>query len=185
MQKTLLGIGVTTIVVFIWGFIYWGLSTIPYSSWKQTTDDVKVQQFVREHLPESGTYFIPGNQHDPETLAGLYESGPVGFIHINLEGRPQVDPSIMAGGFVLNLIAVCAMAMMFNIAGATEFRDFARLSLITGAVAVILIHGGDIIWWMAPVSWKVWQIIYDFSFWLIAGHLLGIFMKRSNEPVAE
>ncbi|MBD3646723.1 MAG: hypothetical protein HUJ31_04555 [Pseudomonadales bacterium] len=51
------------------------------------------------------------------------------------------------------------------------------ISLAAGAVAVILIDGGDVVWWKIPVDWKIWQGIYDFTFFLIAGHLLGIFMK--------
>ncbi len=63
---------------------------------------------------------------------------------------------------------------------AREFRDFARLSLVAGALAVVVIDGGDLIWWQVPIEWKVWQIIYDFTVFLLAGHLLGIFMKQES-----
>ena len=86
----------------------------------------------------------------------------------------------MIGGFILTLLIVSLMAVMFRIAGASEFRDFARLSLVAGALAVVVIDGGDLIWWQAPIEWKVWQIIYDFTVFLVAGHLLGIFMKQES-----
>lgn len=180
MKKTILGIIVTTFALYIWGFLYWGVSSIPYSGWKQTADDEQTQQMLAEHFPESGVYFIPGFNHEPEELNRLFEQGPTGFVTISLEGRSQADPAIMIGGFVLTLLIVSLMAAMFQVAGAREFRDFARLSLVAGALAVVTIDGGDLIWWQAPIEWKVWQIIYDFTVFLIAGHLLGIFMKQES-----
>ena len=54
MNKTILGIVATTFALYIWGFLYWGVSTIPYSSWKQTADDEQTQQMMAEYFPESG-----------------------------------------------------------------------------------------------------------------------------------
>lgn len=82
------------------------------------------------------------------------------------------------GGYYSEIVSL--MAVMFRVAGAREFRDFARLSLVAGALAVVVIDGGDLIWWQAPIEWKVWQIIYDFTVFLLAGHLLGIFMKQES-----
>jgi|TARA_B110000263_G_C15274168_1_gene495036 hypothetical protein len=179
-MKISLGIIVTTIVLYLWGFLFWGLSEMPYSSWKQTADDAATQVLMRKAFPESGTYFLPGFDHEPDQRSQLYEQGPVGFVHINLEGRPEMDPSIMVGGFVLNLVIVLVMAGFFKLAGATEFRDFARLSLGAAAIAVIAIHGGDMVWWQISPGWKVWQLLYDLSALILAGHLLGIFMKAEK-----
>jgi hypothetical protein len=180
-MKVVSGIIATTVVLYVWGFIYWGVSQIPYSAWKQTANDEITQQVLKQTFTESGTYYVPGFNHDDEELARLYKAGPVGFVHINLEGRDQMDPAIMVGGFILNLAIVTLLAGFFRVAGAKEFRDFARLSLAAGAVAVVAIDVGDMIWWQTPVEWKMWQAIYDFSIWVIAGHLLGIFMKESKE----
>ncbi len=178
MQKTIIGIVVTTIVLYLWGFLYWSVSTIPHSYWKQTSDDAVAQEVLAEHFPESGTYFIPGVGNDPETLAALHEKGPKGFVHIQHGGGPVPDPTIMIQGLVLNLVIVSLMAAFFRVAGAREFRDFARLSVVAGAVAVIAIDVGDMVWWQIPFEWKIWQLIYDYTLWLIAGHLLGVFMKH-------
>ena len=180
MQKTIIGIVVTTLVLYVWGFLYWGVSTIPYSYWKQTSDDAMAQEMLSEHFPESGTYFIPGVGNDPEMRQTLYRNGPTGFIHIKHGGRAEMDSTTMIAGFLLNLIVVVLLAAFFKVAGATEFRDFARLSVVGGAVAVVAIDVGDMIWWQVPVEWKIWQLFYDYTLWIIAGHLLGIFMKQSK-----
>ena len=48
-----------------------------------------------EHSPESGVYSIPANSNDPEIRASLYDQGLTGFVILNVDGRPEVDPSIM------------------------------------------------------------------------------------------
>lgn len=181
MQKTIIGIVVTTLIVYIWGFLYWGVSTLPYASWQQSPDDAVAQEMLAEHFPESGTYFIPGVGNDSETRTALYEKGPTGFVHITHGSSSEADPAIMVQGLLLNLIIVALMAVFFRVAGATEFRDFARLSVIAGAVAVVAIHVGDIVWWRMHLEWKIWQLLYDYSVWLLAGHLLGVFMKQQAQ----
>jgi hypothetical protein len=181
MKRTLIGIVVTTLVLYIWGFIFWGINPIPYESLNQTANDAATQQMLREYFPESGTYLVPGQNHEPDALTELHANGPLASIHIRLDGGPVMDPSVMVGGLVLNLVFVALLAALFNAAGAREFRDFARLSLVSGAVAVVLIDGGDIIWWQETISWNVWQAVYNFTAFLVAGHLLGVFMKTGPE----
>ena len=106
MKQRVIGIVLATIAVYVWGFLYWGISPIPYTAWKQTNGDEAAQKALLEHFPESGTYYLPGRYHDEETMNRLFEAGPVGFVHINLEGRPAVDPSIMISGFFFTLVAV-------------------------------------------------------------------------------
>ena len=66
-----------------------------------------------------------------------------------------MDPSIMVSCFVLNVLIVAALATLFRVAGAAEFSDFARLSLVAAVLAVVLVAGGDMIWWQEPVSWAL------------------------------
>jgi len=177
MHRTILGVVVTTLAIFIYGFLFWGVNTLPYEAWQQTPDDAAAQAMLREHFPTSGTYYIPGRQHSEADLLKLSEQGPVGFVQIDVDGKPAFEPAVMIGGLILNLVFVCLLVGLFRITRATEFRDFARTSLVAGAAAVLLIDGGNIVWWAAPVGWQIWPAIYNFTTFLIAGHLLGIFMK--------
>ena len=69
---------------------------------------------------------------------------------------------------------------MFRVAGAAEFRDFARLSLVAAVLAVVLVDSGDMIWWQEPVSWALWPAIYNLLAIILAGHILGLFMKANS-----
>ena len=188
MQKTVIGILATTLVIFIWGYIYWGLSPLPYSALHKTTDDAAAQQALDRHFPESGAYMIPHRDHDEAMAMKLTERGPVGFVHIRHHVSPRENMvKTMILGAVLTLVIVALLAGFFHVAKAREFRDFTWLSMTAGAVAVVAIHVGDMVWWQMAVGWKFWMLLYDFSVWIIAGHLLGIFMKeddRSQPSVA-
>lgn len=61
MKKTIIGVIVTTLVLFVWGFLFWGqvLHSIPYESWKQTGDDGQAQEMLEKTFPETGTYYVP------------------------------------------------------------------------------------------------------------------------------
>lgn len=181
MKQTIIGIIVATLVLYLWGFIFWGVNPIPYEALAQTPNDAAVQEMLREHFPKSGTYLIPGADHDERELARLFETGPIATVHIRLGGGSPMDVGIMIGGFVLDLVFVVILAGFFRLAGAEEFRDFARLSLGAGAAAVVLIDVGDMIWWRETVAWRIWPAVYNFTAFLIAGHLLGAFMKRKQD----
>ena len=69
------------------------------------------------------------------------------------------------------------IAPFCKVAQAKEFHDFVRLLLITDAVSVVTIHGGDTVVQQAPLDWKIGKIIYNYIAGVLAGHLLGYFMK--------
>ena len=180
MKKTVIGVIVTTFILFVWGFLFWGqaLHSVPYESWKQSSDDVQAQQILKQTFPETGTYYVPGIAHLPQDRLSMIARGPVAMIHINHADDMPTQAESMIQGFLLNLALVTLLAVMFRVAGAKEFRDFARLSV---AVAVVMIDFGHIAWWGEAANWVIWQAVYDFTGLLIAGHLLGVFMKTDSQ----
>lgn len=186
MQKTIIGVIVTTLVLYVWGFLFWGqvLHSVPYESWKQTSNDSQAQEMLKQTFPETGTYYVPGITHQPQDRLNMMERGPVAMIHINHADKGPTQTESMIQGFLLDLVLVTLLAVMFRVAGAKQFKDFARLSLAAGAVAVVMIDFGHIVWWGEAASWVIWQAIYDFSGLLLAGHLLGVFMKTEPENSA-
>lgn len=185
MIKSAIAIVLATVSMYVWGFLYWGgANPLPYQSWKQTKDDVAAGKALLEHFPETGTYYLPGMNHDAETKAKLFEDGPVGFVHITArDGRPMVDPSIMIAGFVLNLIVVILLYLTLNQAAGSLPGYGSRLKLVAlfALTAVVLIDCGDAIWWQIPWEWKIHVAFYNFSAFLVAGLVLSAFVKRHAE----
>jgi len=156
------------------------LHSVPYESWKQSSDDVQAQQILKQTLPETGTYYVPGIAHFSQDRLSMIARVPAAMIHINHADDMPTRAEPMIQGFLLNLALVTVLAVMFRVAGAKELRDFARLSIAVAAVAVVMIDFGNIVWWGEAANWVIWQALYDLSGLLIAGHLLVAFMK--TEP---
>ncbi len=72
---------------------------------------------------------------------------------------------------------VIPIAPFCKVAQAKGFHHFFRLSLITDAVSVVTIHGGDTVMQQVPLDWKIGKIIYNYIAGVLADHLLGYFMK--------
>ncbi|CAM2065263.1 hypothetical protein SCOR_07780 [Sulfidibacter corallicola] len=166
------------LAMYVWGMIYWGLSPLPYLTWHQTRDDVAAGQALREHFPEQGTYYLPGEHHGPEAKAELYDKGPIAFVHVTApDGRPVHEPWVLVKGLVLCLSVAFLLAMVFRIGDIQAVGARLRVGLLAGAAATIMIDGGDMVWWYLPWDWKMAQAVYNLSAWFLTSLVLAYGFK--------
>ena len=160
------------VAMYLWGFLYWGLSPFPYQSWRQA-DDEAAQTALREIFPEQGTYYVPGRGHDEAEMAALYARGPIAMVHlISVDGKPVMDASVMALGFglcILTAALIAAVVGRFRESGPTERLQSVLLLALTASAAI---HLGDVVWWGVAPRWKIWTVADDFVAWTIAGVIL-------------
>lgn len=184
MKKTIIGIVLATFAVFFWGFIYWGLSPLPYSVLKKTSQgDEAAGQALLQHFPENGAYYLPNLSNDPQTLSRLHEQGPVAFIFMTArEGKPVEEASTMIKGLLLYLAMTTLLAWILKMTSAAlpRYVDRVKLATIIGVMAAVTIHIGDTIWWSSPLAWKMHATVYDILTWTIAGAVLAKFIKPEN-----
>lgn len=178
MQRTILGILIATIVMYVWGFVYWGASGVPYAAWEQAPNDAAAGAALLEHFPESGVYYMPGNDHSTEERNVLFESGPTGFVILDRDGRPAFDTNIMLAGFLLNgvVAAVVALLLHMTLPAAPGYTQRLRLVAVVAAVAVLLVNFGDVVWWAVPTGWVVAQAFYNFTAIVLSGAVLARFI---------
>lgn len=178
MKQIVLGTLIATIAMYAWGFLYWGASSLPYSTWQQTADDQAAAAALRRHFPASGIYFVPGFGNSPEQRTALYDTGPTGFVIVDVDGRPEFDPGIMLRGFVLNGFVATVLALMMHRVRRSLPSYAARVGFAAtaGAFAVLLVNFGDAVWWVLPLNWELVQAFYNFSVVVIAGAILGRFV---------
>ena len=101
-SKTIVGIGVTGLVLFVFGFLYWGINPLPYMSWQPVADVSAAQAAAAELFPEDGIYFLPGPTNDPENVK-LLETGPAVYLTIDHSPVAGVDPGALGIGFLHNV----------------------------------------------------------------------------------
>lgn len=167
---------------YLFGFAFWGASSAPYSVWNETADDRAAGRALLEHFPESGVYYLPARGNPAEQRGELYEAGPTGFVILDRDGRPEVDPSIMAGGFVLNAVFIALLAVLLRVtlpAGPT-YGDRLKIALCAAAVGVVMIDFGRAVWWAMPWDWELVQAFYNFVAWGLAGAILAYFVRPED-----
>ncbi len=59
MLRTIVGVIIAAVVIYAWGFLYWGLGPYPKYIWKHPADGDRAGQALVQHFPERGTYFVP------------------------------------------------------------------------------------------------------------------------------
>jgi len=182
VKRQIIGVILATVAVYMWGFLYWGASTFPYSAWQATNDDAAAGKALLEHFPVSGTYYVPGMYDDEATRNKLSDAGPVAFVHIQREGRPVVDTSIMLNGFLLTFVTALLISMILKRAlpALPSYTDRAGFVALVGLTAVVMIDCGDAVWWNTPWGWKIYQIFYDLVAWVIAGLVLAKFVRPES-----
>jgi hypothetical protein len=183
VKRALVGVLLATLAMYFFGFLFWGATTLPYRTWKIAPDDEAAQRALLTHFPESGTYHVPApTAHDEKRRRELFERGPVGFVHIDRDGRPMEDPAILIGGFVLNLVVVALLALILwrVLPALPTYRSRVGFLALLGLTAAIMIDGGSAIWWGLAWQWKVVQGLYDVGAWIVAGLVLAKFIRPAT-----
>lgn len=188
MKNSIIGIAISAVVLFFWGFLYWGLG--PYRSmiWQPNADDVAAGQALLQHFPENGTYFVPGFTQDEATVEKLFADGPIAFVHmISASGRSMHDPAIMIQGFILNLVVIVLIAMLLRrvCSALPTYVDRVKFVALAGVTSAVLIDFGDAVWWQIDWSWKLYQAFYSFSAWLITGLILAKFIAPESDQTTD
>ena len=175
MVKTIAGIGLTAIVLFIFGFLYWGISPLPYTALNSAADQEAALEDIKRHFPDTGAYMVPAAAN-MELLA----RGSQAMIYVD-HGIPasQPDPTAMALGFVHNvLIALVVFLLLRNQQGMSRHL---RTGALAGLAAVVVIEGTDVAWWLYPLSWKIHGAVYHFLCFVLAAALLSKFVPARQE----
>jgi hypothetical protein len=175
MKGRVVSVLLAAVAVYVFGFLYWGLSPFPYMAWKQPPDEAAARQALRQHFPVSGTYYLPSRASLPAEREPMFKQGPVGFVHIDVDGRPMHDVSIMIRGFILTVM-ICALIATILSRVAPALPDYtARVGFITllGATASLLHDGGDTVWWALPEGWQAAKAAYNVGAWIVAGLVLA------------
>ena len=187
MLKLIAGIVVTQIVMYLWGFLVWGLGPYAKLSWKDVKDLEGARASMREHFPENGTYYVPSfHGAEQAEIEQRMQEGPVAFVHMTaVDGRPLFDVSIMVFGFLLNLAAIVLMAIMLKWVSPSlpSYAPRAGFCFLLALAAVLITDVGQIAWWQLDWTWKLYQGGYDFTFFLLAGLLLSAFVDGNRKQL--
>jgi len=187
--RVVVGAVIAAVVMFAWGFVFWGLSGATNRLMSPLPDSARddvIAVLRRENLPP-GMYVYPGPPEDMQEAAAaeeynqLHEDGPRIRMAVK-EGGPAMPPSCLVLGVVLNFAVALFGGMMIAMAG-ESLRNFGRrfgflaLYSMAGAMWTNL---GDVIWWFHPVNYAAGNTIYL----LVSGLLMALVVAAIVRPAA-
>jgi hypothetical protein len=185
MKKFFLGPALAALAMFVFGFLYWGVSPLPYKVLNRVDDDAAAAAALAKIFPSSGTYFLPGLYLDRAKHEELMTRGPIAEVHFVNSGLPMMDPKILVKGY-LHCFALCVLlALMLNKL-APAFQSWSGRAKFCAEVGLIvaLYQYVYAIWWHHALAWVSMQAIYDFLEFVIAGLVLAKFVtpKENLSP---
>ncbi len=187
MKELLLGSVIAAVALFLWGFVYWVVSPIPYTALKAVADDAAAGHDLLEHFPESGTYYLPDPKNpDMDEMDTLHRQGPVAMINIDVDGAVPGSPSVMLAGFAHMLVTTLMISLLMRLTGNSlvTYGDRVLFVFLAGVIVAFWTRISDVIWWGLGLPWQMYNAIYDVSAWLIAGLILAKFVGPKKSSAA-
>jgi hypothetical protein len=184
MKQLVLGSLLAAVVLFFWGFVFWGL--LPNPGFQEPANEEAVWQSLDENLPETGAYYIPDPEGDSESVA-RHESGPTAFLFVRNQGSPVMSVSMMAFGFVHMFITALLIGLLLRQASPRlpTYGKRVLFVVLVGAVATFWFDIAWPVWWGTPWTFFLWMAVYDVVAWTLAGVVLARFVQpmRGTQPL--
>jgi hypothetical protein len=185
MRRLLMGTTVAALVLFFWGFLYWGASPLAWVIIGPVPDEVALQGALREALPEPGAYFLPHpGREDAETHSARAKAGPVATLLVHGGADPS-DPTPFVAGFVHMWVSALLMGLLLRRFAPATFGSAVRVATLAGLAAAVWSNLGRPLWYWQPWDYHLLFAVYDFSGWVVAGTVLAYFVRpRPGRTVA-
>jgi hypothetical protein len=189
MKKFVLAPALAALAMFIFGFLYWGATKLPYKYLGHVSDDATASEALKKIFPKSGAYFVPGMYLDDAKHKELAERGPIAEVYYTDHGM-SVDPSpgMLIKGYLYEFV-LCLLLSLMLVNLAPAFKCWTCRVKFCAAIGLLMALGeyGYTVWWMHDVAWTTVQALYDFVALVIAGLVLGKLLTpkvTADAPVA-
>ena len=174
------------LVIFFFGFIYWGLPPhLAYKGLGSVPDVSATALAVGKLFPASGAYLLPSPLDGDEKMTELSARGPSVEVHIVKEPLAGAEMGkVMAMGY-LHMFVICLLLTIILSRLDLAFKCWTcRVKFCaTLGLLVATCDFGQAIWWHHSLGWTVAQSVYDFMVYLLAGLVLAKFVTP-KAPVA-
>ncbi len=191
-MRILLGGVLGAVVLFLWGFVYWvhlSGALVPY---KHMTDEAAVVEVLKENL-ETGIYWFPMPQHDPDATAdekqaameayeAIHREGPLGAVIYQAKGREPMEVTVLVRGFVIDFAsALLASILLCCACGKRGYA--ARVAFVFGLGLFVAVSVHLIAWnfMLNPMGFTLLKIGDSVVGWLLAGLVIAAVVKPGAE----
>lgn len=163
---------VSAVVLFFFGFLWWGILMPILKPADVITDTALVDQITA--LPESGVYFHPAYDKPAD------EGTPMAMVYF--KQSLSMGTMMGAGLFHMFLCSALAAAVVTRL-DLPEFSSRFGYVFATGVLLAIWADFGNMIWWHHPPVWTLFHFAYDVLSWTLAGLVIAA-IARPRPPQA-
>jgi hypothetical protein len=184
MKRLLVGTTVAALVLFFWGFLYWGASPLAWVIIGPAPDEAALQAALAEAVPEPGAYLVPHpTNSNAEVHAARAKAGPVATVLVQ-GGADPADPTPFVMGFVHMWISALLMGLLLSRYAPTSVGSTVATAALAGLAAAVWSNLGRPTWYWQPWDYHLLYAVYDFTGWVVAGLVLAFFVRAPQEASA-
>lgn len=186
MKGVLIGSLIGSIVLFLWGFVFWGL--LPVTGTVIESAPPSLAQELRA-LPKSGTYLIPSidlYESDEVEFERQHEAGPIATLYVRKEGAEAGSASTMGLGLLHMFAGTLLMGLLLKsvAGGMPAYGSRVLFTWIAGSIGAFVADVSPIIWWLHPAPLHVAELVYHIAGWGLVGFILARFVRPQGRRLA-
>jgi len=176
------------VVYFIWGMLTWIAIPLHGPTIKALPAEQGIVDALKAQKLESGVYVAPyaaepADMSDPKsTFMKNHVAGPIFSIYYQEKGTAPMNPGMLAGGFVLNLLAAILAACLLSSVGPCAQNYWCRVGFVTGlGIFVALVaHLNYWNWMYFPLGYTVAFVVDVTVGWSLAGLAIAAFVQPAT-----
>ena len=180
MTRVLLGSLLAAVVMFMFGFVFWGLSGMPDKVLAGATNEDAARTTLTQMFPSDGFYKVPySSDWEDEGFRSKIKEGPIATVIIQHEGKDPDDFMPMLMGLAYQFVCILLIAILLSMASGALASYGKRLGfvIIAGIAIGVYSNIGDTIWWNYPRDYPLFTMGYDIVAWTLAGIVLAAIIK--------
>lgn len=172
MQRLVIGSLMAAVVMFVLGFVFYGvLGTQAYSP-TTTEAAMAIQASMEGNLPRTGTYMVPPDEE-------AWVTGPSAVVNYVAAGDAPANMTVtMAEGFAHMLVSALLLGVALTAVGG-DFAHRSRVALWVGLAAAVFMHLGDPIWFGFDWRGALFVFLADGVMFIAGGFVLAWWLARA------
>jgi hypothetical protein len=174
MKNKSLSIASGGIVLFIWGFISWGILPWHSAVTNKLTNESVVAQVLKQNAPTPGIYFLPFAEEDfklGETTA---------FLSILPNGYHGDMGQMMATGMIGQIISAFLMLLILQNTSVSSYWGKVRFITLVGVSIGFISHYTYWNWFEFATPYILLTILDSLIGWFLAGLVMAKFHEHRN-----
>lgn len=179
MKKTIIGILVGALILFIWQFISWGAVNLHSDMQQHTPKQTEILKYLGDNL-EEGFYMLPvsppgTSSEDMQKQMEESNGKPWAQIYYHKAMDTSMGMNLIRG-FVVDLLAVFLLVFILQKMGNASFQTIILSSLSVGLIGYLSVTYVNAIWFQTKTLADLLDAVAS---WGLIGLWLGYWLRRN------